>query len=74
MRKTHCCIQFWAQFLSQKNNHGKFLKMIINLTPFMQIVRNQENWAFYKRTKWANGKNQRKNYILPRKAQGETPT
>jgi hypothetical protein len=48
--------------------------MIINLTPFMQIVRNQENWAFYKKTKWANGKNQRKNYILPRKAQGETPT
>jgi hypothetical protein len=31
--------------------------------------------AFYKRTKWANGKKPKnKLYIFPRKAQGETPT
>jgi hypothetical protein len=30
--KTHYSIQFWTRILSQKNDHGEFLKMTIDLT------------------------------------------
>jgi hypothetical protein len=73
MKETCCCYQFWTQFLSQKNDHGEFLKMTIDLNLYVYIVRNNEVGHFTKGQSGQMGKTNEQIIYITQKSPRRNP-